>query len=40
MLVKILQIGPDAVGHSGIFGLLHLTIYVLGHAESLSGMLK
>ena len=25
---------PDVVGHPGIFGILHLTYYVLGHTKS------
>ena len=31
---------PDVVGHPGIFGILHLTYYVLGHTKSFSVILN
>ncbi len=31
---------PDAVGHPGIFGIRHLTYYVLGHTKSFYGILN
>ena len=31
---------PDVVGHPGIFGILHLTYYVLGHIKSFYGILN
>ncbi len=31
---------PDAIGHPGIFGIMHLTYYVLGHTNSFSHILN
>ena len=39
ILTFILQ-NATGVGHPGIFGILHFTYFILGHAKSFSGILN
>ena len=34
------KVRPDVVGHPDIFGIQHLTYYVLGHTKYFSGILN